>query len=72
MKREHIIRRVAGILVLTGALLSIYVHPGWIWLCVFVGGNLLQSSFTKWCPLEKILEAAGIGRESPESPGEKS
>ncbi len=64
MKREYIIRMVAGIFVLTGALLSRYVHPDWIWLCVFVGGNLLQSAFTKWCPLEKVLNAAGIAKES--------
>ncbi|WP_367916490.1 DUF2892 domain-containing protein [Leadbetterella sp. DM7] len=62
MKREHIIRMIAGILVLTGALLSHYLHPNWIWLCVFVGGNLLQSSLTQWCPLEKILEASGMGK----------
>ena len=64
MKREYIIRMVAGIFVLTGALLSRFVHPDWIWLCVFVGGNLLQSAFTKWCPLEKVLNAAGIAKES--------
>ncbi len=62
MKREYIIRMVAGTAVLTGALLSRYVHPDWIWLCVFVGGNLLQSAFTKWCPLEKILNATGAGK----------
>jgi hypothetical protein len=32
----------------------------WIWLGVFVGVNLLQSSVTRFCPLEKILIAAGI------------
>jgi len=62
MKREHIVRMVAGIFVLSGVLLSRYVHPDWIWLCVFTGANLLQSAFTKWCPLEKILEATGTGR----------
>lgn len=63
MKREYMIRMVAGTMILAGALLSHYVHPNWIWLCVFVGGNLLQSSFTKWCPLEKILKAYGIGKD---------
>ncbi len=64
MKREHIIRIFAGTMVLTGALLSRYVHPDWIWLCVFVGANLFQSAFTKWCPLEKILKATGTGKEN--------
>lgn len=62
MKREHIIRIVAGTLVLTGTLLSYYINANWIWLAVFVGANLLQSGFTQWCPLEKILETAGIGK----------
>ncbi|MCC6286359.1 MAG: DUF2892 domain-containing protein [Chitinophagaceae bacterium] len=63
MNRELIIRMVAGMLILTGALLSRYVHSNWIWLSVFVGVNLLQSAFTKWCPLEKILKGAGVGKE---------
>lgn len=56
MKNEQIIRAVAGTLVLTGIALSQLVHHNWIWLSAFVGANLLQSSITKWCPLEKILE----------------
>jgi hypothetical protein len=55
MKNEQIIRAVAGSMVLLGVLLSYFVHPNWIWLCAFVGANLLQSSFTKWCPLETML-----------------
>lgn len=56
MKNEQIVRAVAGSFVLTGVLLTYFVNSHWIWLCAFVGANLLQSSFTKWCPLEKILE----------------
>jgi len=28
---------------------------------VFVGFNLLQSSFTNFCPLEILLKKAGVG-----------
>ncbi|MBW7952619.1 MAG: DUF2892 domain-containing protein, partial [Chitinophagaceae bacterium] len=35
-------------------------HINWLWLAVFVGVNLLQSSVTKFCPLEKMLSAAGV------------
>jgi hypothetical protein len=56
MKNEQIIRAVAGSLVLIGITLSYFVNRNWIWLPVFVGANLLQSAFTKWCLLEKILE----------------
>ncbi|MBS1509523.1 MAG: DUF2892 domain-containing protein [Bacteroidetes bacterium] len=58
--KERIIRAVAGTLILASIVLSYYVHHNWIWLGVFVGANLLQSSFTKFCPLEKILEAVGV------------
>ena len=58
--KQRIIFFVAGLLVLAGIILSNYVSPSWIWLSVFVGVNMLQSSFTKFCPLEKILDAAGV------------
>lgn len=58
--RNRIIFFVAGTLVLTGIALSHYINSNWIWLNVFVGVNMLQSSFTKFCPLEKILIAVGV------------
>jgi len=63
--RERIIRAVAGSLVLLSLTLGWFVSPYWLLLSVFVGLNLLQSSFTRFCPLEKILERAGVkGNES--------
>lgn len=61
--KERIIRAVAGTLVLAALLLSLYVSPKWLWLAGFVGLNLLQSSFTGFCPLEKILERMGMGNK---------
>jgi hypothetical protein len=58
--RERIVRAVAGTFVLVSVLLTYYVNINWLWLGVFVGVNLLQSSFTKFCPLEKILDAVGV------------
>lgn len=58
--KERIIRAVAGTLVLTSILLAYLVNVNWIWLGAFVGVNLLQSSFTKFCPLEKILIALKV------------
>ncbi|MDE3236405.1 MAG: DUF2892 domain-containing protein [Bacteroidota bacterium] len=58
--RERIVRAVAGTFVLTSIVLAHYVNIQWLWLGVFVGVNLLQSSFTKFCPLEKILSAFGV------------
>lgn len=58
--REGIVRAVAGSLVLISITLAYFVNINWIWLAVFVGANLLQSSFTKFCPLEIILGACGV------------
>jgi hypothetical protein len=58
--KERIVRAVAGTFVLTSISLAYFVNLNWLWLGVFVGVNLLQSSFTKFCPLEKILGAMGV------------
>ena len=57
---EAVIRRFAGIFVLISLALGFWVHPGWYLFTAFVGLNLLQSSFTGFCPLEKILGAAKL------------
>jgi hypothetical protein len=62
---ERIIRRVAGSLVLVGLALGTWVHPGWLLLSAFVGVNLLQSSFTGFCPLESILRRRESKGASP-------
>jgi Protein of unknown function (DUF2892) len=61
MKRELIIRALAGTFVLASLALGYWVSPYWFLFTAFVGLNLLQSSFTKWCLLEDILKRAGIG-----------
>jgi hypothetical protein len=58
--KERIVRAVAGTLVLTSIALAHFVNTNWLWLGVFVGANLLQSSFSKFCPLEKILDFFGV------------
>lgn len=55
-RTERIVRRVAGSFVLASLALGWFVHPGFYLATAFVGANLLQSSFTGFCPLEKILE----------------
>ncbi|MEQ9210348.1 MAG: DUF2892 domain-containing protein [Pseudomonadales bacterium] len=54
------LRLIAGLFVVVSALLAHFVHPNWIWLTVFVGANLFQSAFTKWCPMMLILRKAGV------------
>jgi hypothetical protein len=47
--RERIVRAVAGSIVLVSVTLAYTVSINWLWLGVFVGVNLLQSSITKFC-----------------------
>lgn len=50
-----IIRRFAGVFVLASLALGWWVHPAWFLFTAFVGVNLFQSSFTRFCPLEMML-----------------
>ncbi len=56
MSMEHTIRAVAGTFVLVSLGLGCFVNPYWFLFTAFVGVNLLQSAFSKWCLLESILK----------------
>ena len=60
MCQDQIIRRFAGVFILLSLALGYWVSPAWLLFTAFVGLNLLQSSFTSVCPLEKILARAGF------------
>lgn len=61
---ENIIRAFAGTFVLLSLALGYLHSPYWYWFTAFVGLNLLQSSFTHFCPLEIVLRKLGVGRTS--------
>lgn len=58
--KNRIVRAVAGSFVLISLILAVFVNINFLWFTAFVGANLLQSSFTKWCLLEDILDKAGV------------
>ena len=60
MCNDLIIRRFAGAFVLASLTLGWFVHPAWFLFTAFVGANLLQSSFTSFCPLERMLGRFGV------------
>ena len=60
MTIDRVVVALAGSLVLISLVLSQLHHPYWLWLTAFVGANLLQSAFTGFCPLAKILKAIGV------------
>lgn len=64
MTMERVIRAVAGTFVLVSLALGWWVHPGWYLFTAFVGANLIQSSFTRWCLMEDILDKLSIVRKT--------
>ncbi len=65
MTTERIVRIVAGSFVLLSLLLGaagspLFHNSHWLWFTAFVGANLFQSGFTRFCPLEIILKKLGI------------
>lgn len=55
-----IIRRIGGAFVMASVILGMTLSPLWLWFTLFVGFNLFQSSFTRFCPLELILGRLGL------------
>jgi len=65
MSSWQIVRVIAGILILLTLALGtpgspLYVSQWWLAFTAFVGANLLQSGFTRWCLMESILRKLGV------------
>jgi hypothetical protein len=54
------LRAIAGAFVVLSVALGWFVHPGFYLFTVFVGLNLFQSAFSRWCPMMTILRKAGV------------
>jgi Inner membrane protein YgaP-like, transmembrane domain len=62
LKMEQWIRAIAGVFILVSLTLAQFHNRYWLFFTAFVGLNLFQSAFTKWCLMEKILSKLGIAR----------
>ena len=60
MKINDWIHSIAGTFILVTLALGAWVHPYWYLLTAFIGANLLQFGFTKFCPLGIILKKMGV------------
>lgn len=65
MTSWQIVRMAAGCFILLSLALGVpgsplFVSPWWLAFTGFVGLNLLQSAFTRWCPLEIVLRKLGV------------
>ncbi len=63
MGMHESLRLIAGAFVLASVALGYFVHPAWFLFTAFVGANLVQSAFSRTCPMMWILRRAGV-RES--------
>lgn len=64
------LRLVAGFFILVSVALAVWVSPWWLAFTAFVGLNLLQSAFSRWCPMMVILRRAGCpDRREPRTAG---
>ncbi|GAA0288670.1 DUF2892 domain-containing protein [Psychrosphaera haliotis] len=63
MSLERAVAAFAGFMVLLSVVLTIYVHPNFVWFTVFVGANLFQQSFTGFCPAAMVMQKLGIKTE---------
>ena len=64
MRVDKIVNAMAGTLILLSLGLGVRGSPifhtvNWLWFTAFVGANLLQSSFTGFCPAAIILKKLG-------------
>ena len=60
MTVNEALRAIAGLFVVLSVALGYSVHPGFLLFTAFVGLNLFQSAFSKWCPMMSILRKAGV------------
>ncbi|MDR2853464.1 MAG: DUF2892 domain-containing protein [Burkholderiaceae bacterium] len=59
------VRVIAGAFILISLALGVPGSPifhsvYWLWFTAFVGANLLQSGFTRWCLMENIMRKLGL------------
>jgi hypothetical protein len=65
MTTDRAIRIMAGSFILLSLALGVeasplFVSKNFLWFTAFVGANLLQSGFTRFCPAEMIMVKLGM------------
>lgn len=60
MTLDRAVMAFAGVMVLVSVLLTQFVSPYFLWFTVFIGANLIQSSFTGFCPAATIMKKLGL------------
>ncbi|MFQ6370587.1 DUF2892 domain-containing protein [Shewanella sp. YIC-542] len=64
MSVERATMAFAGFMVMLSMLLTATVHHAFFWLTLFVGANLFQSAFTRFCPASMLMRKLGMKTEA--------
>ena len=66
MTVERMVRIIAGLFIMLSLALAHasgsvdMTQLSWLWFTAFVGFNLFQSGFTRFCPMDIMLKKAGV------------
>jgi hypothetical protein len=60
MTVDKAVRAFAGAMVLVSVALTYWLSPWFVLLTLFVGINMIQSSFTGFCPAEMFFRKMGL------------
>ena len=66
MTVERMVRIIAGLFIMLSLALAHFsgsadlTQLSWLWFPAFVGFNLFQSGFTRFCPMDTLLAKAGF------------
>ncbi len=73
MTVNQFVRIIAGFFIMSSLALAHFSGQvdmsrlSWLWFTAFVGANLFQSGFTKFCPLDMILKKLGVAESTGQS-----
>ncbi len=60
MRINDVLHIIAGTFIMLSVALGHFVNPWWFAFTFFVGANLFQSGFSKWCLMADILRKLGL------------
>jgi hypothetical protein len=55
MTQSDLFRAIVGTMILISVILAVFVSPWWMAFTAFIGANMLQSAFTRFCPMDMII-----------------
>lgn len=60
MTVDRVVMMFAGVMILLSLALGYWVSGYWLLLTAFVGVNLIQASFTGFCPAAMVFRMLGV------------